>query len=240
MKSLNRETKTIAFSKTAAMLIALFWLTFLALEPAFGQMGVALQVQIPYQFFAGSKMFPAGSYTVKYSSTASRLELWPEKGHPSFEPVITQLNGPSALFRDGSLVFDKTDKGRILAEVWIPGINGLLLHGIPKGDARDTLLVSELSESQAVPGKTAFHLTCARCHGADGKGNEDADKFFNTTIPRLNSVEVQSKTDAELKEIITQGTNIMPPVEIDESGFRHRLPAQDVEAVIAYVRTLKK
>jgi hypothetical protein len=32
----------------------------------------------------------------------------------------------------------------------------------------------------------------------------------------------------------------MPPVEIDESGFRHRLPPQDVDAVIAYVRTLKQ
>jgi hypothetical protein len=51
---------------------------------------------------------------------------------------------------------------------------------------------------------------------------------------------VQGKSDAELKELITKGSGAMPPVEIDESGFRHRLPAQDVDAVIAYVRTLKK
>jgi hypothetical protein len=51
---------------------------------------------------------------------------------------------------------------------------------------------------------------------------------------------VQSKSDAELKEIINKGGSAMPPVEIDESGFRHRLPPQDVDAVIAFVRTLKQ
>jgi hypothetical protein len=43
-----------------------------------------------------------------------------------------------------------------------------------------------------------------------------------------------------LREQISQGSRLMPPVEIDESGFRHRLPPQDVDAVIAYVRTLKQ
>jgi mono/diheme cytochrome c family protein len=86
----------------------------------------------------------------------------------------------------------------------------------------------------------AYDQTCFRCHGAGGKGDKNADKFFNTTIPRLNSAEVQSKSDAELKEIINKGGSAMPPVEIDESGFRHRLPPQDVDAVIAFVRTLKQ
>ena len=61
---------------------------------------------------------------------------------------------------------------------------------------------------------------------AGRKGDKNADKFFNVTIPRLNSAEVQSKSDAELKEIIIKGTRAMDPVEIDESGFRHRLPPQ--------------
>lgn len=83
-------------------------------------------------------------------------------------------------------------------------------------------------------------MTCANCHGQDGKGNEGARKFFSSAIPALDSPEVQAKSDAELKALINQGDQKMPPVEIDEAGYRHRLPPQDVEAVIAYLRTLRK
>jgi mono/diheme cytochrome c family protein len=89
-------------------------------------------------------------------------------------------------------------------------------------------------------GKAAFDRTCRRCHGLDGAGEPRADKFFGTSIPRLNSADVQSKSDAELKEIITTGRRGMAPVEIDEAGFRHRLPPELVDTLIAYVRTLKK
>jgi hypothetical protein len=71
-------------------------------------------------------------------------------------------------------------------------------------------------------------------------GDERADKFFNLPIPRLSSAPVQAKSDAELRELITKGSSQVPPVEIDEAGFRHHLPPQDVDAVISYVRTLKR
>ncbi len=71
-------------------------------------------------------------------------------------------------------------------------------------------------------------------------GDKSADKFLNTTIPGLRSAEVQEKSDAELREIVTQSGRTMAPVEIDEVGFRHRLPPESVDAVIAYVRTLKR
>jgi mono/diheme cytochrome c family protein len=97
-----------------------------------------------------------------------------------------------------------------------------------------------LDQNPNVSGRVAYDRTCSRCHGPAGRGDERADKFFNVTIPRLSSAEVQSKSDAELREIITKGSRVMPPVEVDESGFRHRLPPVDVDAVIAYVRTLKQ
>jgi mono/diheme cytochrome c family protein len=114
------------------------------------------------------------------------------------------------------------------------------LHTIPKNHTRDVLIASNLNQSGTLSGRAAYNLTCGRCHGPDGKGDERADKFFNVKIPRLSSAEVQGKSDAELKDLIIQGRRAMPPVEIDESGFRHRLPPQDVDAVIAYVRTLKR
>jgi cytochrome c553 len=220
-------------------LMALALVTFFAVGVAFGQTG-SLRFEIPYQFSLGSKVLPPGTYT--FSTNSFGLAVQSAAGAHYSSHVITWISGPAELLRDGSLVFDKSNGSRILSEVWMPGANGLLVHSIPKDHQRDVLMGSSLglNESHAISGKAAFELTCAKCHGADGNGNKDADKFFATDIPKLTSQVVQSKTDDELRRQITIGSSKMPPVEIDESGFRHRLPPPDVDAVIAYVRSLKK
>lgn len=205
---------------------------------AFGQAKSLMQFQISHQFCLGSKVLPAGLYT--FSVNGSWLMVKSPSGKQLTSMIISQLSGPSELFRDGSLVFDKTNSPSILSEVWIPGTGGLLLHVIPKNHERDFILGSSLSPTRTVSGKEAFNLTCAKCHGEAGKGDAGANKFFKTEIPKLNSEEVQAKSDAELRALIIQGDEKMPPVEIDEVGYRHRLPPQDVDAVIAYLRTLKK
>jgi mono/diheme cytochrome c family protein len=212
--------------------------TFFAVALAFGQTKELMQFQIPNEFSFGSKVLPAGMYT--FATEGSWLVVKSATGDQLSLGVIAQLSGPSELFRDGSLVFDKTDGGLILSEVWMPGANGLLLHVIPKDHNREVLWGSSLSPTRAVSGKEAFNLTCAKCHGEGGKGDVGADKFFKTSIPRLNSEGVQAKSDAELRALINQGDQTMPPVEIDEAGYRHRLPPQDVDAVIAYLRSLKR
>jgi hypothetical protein len=226
-------------SAMARSLMALILVTFVAVGVAFGQTG-SLRFEIPYQFSLGSKVLPPGTYT--FSVNSFGLDVQSETGTRFSSHIITWISGPGELLRDGSLVFDKANGGRVLSEVWMPGANGLLLHSIPKNHERDVLMGSSLglNPTRAVSGKEAFDLTCAKCHGADGNGNKDASKFFNTTIPSLTSPEVQNKTDDELRRQISLGSSKMPPVEIDESGFRHRLPPQDVDAVIAYVRTLKR
>jgi cytochrome c5 len=217
--------------------MAFVLVVFFALLPAPVQ-AQAMRFDVPYAFTFGVKLLPAGSYTFRTSGVW--LIAQSSSGGTFNGSILSTLTGPSVLLRDGSLVFEKAESGRVLSEVWIPGSNGLLVHSIAKGHDHDVLLVSGLSRTRAVSGKAAFSLTCARCHGADGKGEPSADKFFNTAIPRLSSAAVQSKTDEELREQIRQGSSAMPPVEIDEAGFRHRLPPQDVDAVIAYVRTLKQ
>lgn len=220
-----------------ASFVALAVVMFLSVSPAFGQ-GQGMRLEVPYAFTFAAKSMPAGTYTFTFQG--SRLSVSSATSGPISQSVMSQLTGPAQLFRDGSLIFDKTVSGLVLAEVWIPGVDGLLLHSIPKGHTRTVLSAPNLNEHRTYSGKSAFNLTCANCHGQDGNGNERADKFFETRIPRLSSPEVQNKTDNELRNQIMQGNGKMPPVEIDEAGFRHRLPAQDVDAVIAYVRTLKK
>jgi cytochrome c553 len=220
-----------------ANLAALVLVAFFAVSPAFGQTG-NLRFEIPYQFNLGSKVLPAGTYT--FSVNKFGLAVQSASGARFGENIITSITGPAELLRDGSLVFDKANGGHILSEVWMPGSDGVLLHSIPKNHERAVLMGSGLSPTSAVPGKMAFNLTCAKCHGQDGNGNLEADKFFNIAIPKLTSDEAQKKSDEELRNQIAQGNGKMPPVEVDEAGFRHRLPPQDVDAVIAYVRTLKK
>jgi cytochrome c553 len=219
--------------------MALILVTLFAVGVAYGQTG-SFRFDIPYRFNLGSKELPPGTYT--FSVDNFGLTLQSATGARFGSNIITWISGPSELLRDGSLVFDKTNGSHILSEVWMPGANGLLLYSIPKNHEREVLMGSglDLNPTRAVSGKQAFDLTCAKCHGQDGNGNKDADKFFSTQIPKLTSPEVQNKTNDELRRQINVGTSKMPPVEVDESGFRHRLPPQDVDAVIAYVRTLKR
>ena len=214
--------------------------TLFAVGLAFGQSEPRMKIEVPFEFTFGSTVLPAGTYTVyKFNNL---LAVKSDTSGPLQDNIITWLSGPgpAELLNNGSLVFDNTDGKRVLSEAWIPGIDGILVHTNPKAHSREVLLGVALSQTRTVSGKVAYSLTCGRCHGPDGNGNEQADKFFNTTIPRLSSAEVQAMSDADLKKQITQGGSLMPPVEIEESGFRHRLPPQDVEAVIAYVRTLKR
>jgi Cytochrome C oxidase, cbb3-type, subunit III len=198
-----------------------------------------MKVEVPYQFTLGSKAMHPGTYTFDYVEDQNMLLVKSPNSEPITELVMTRISGPDDFLRNGSIVFDRTDGGRIISEVWIPGMDGLLLHAVPRSSAREVLLASFLSPNGTVPGDIAYKMTCGKCHGPNGKGNPDADHFFKIVIPRLNSDMVQRQSNEQLRILINQGSKVMPPVEIDEGGFRHRLPPQDVEAVIAYVRTFK-
>jgi mono/diheme cytochrome c family protein len=224
---------------TVRRFMAFILVSFFATALALGQAGAPVRFDVPYAFTVGSKALPAGTYTFSISTDLSRLTVESTTGSARVS-IVTLINGPNELFRGGSLVFERKEGGLILSEAWLSGSDGALVHPISKGGDRIVISGASLDANRTYSGKAAYSLTCARCHGDNGKGNPDADKFFGLTIPRLDSALVQNKSDAELKQLITQGSSVMPPVEIDESGFRHRLPPQDVDAVIAYVRTLKR
>jgi mono/diheme cytochrome c family protein len=222
---------------TAKWLAASVFITFFTVGAVFAQTQ-AMRVAIPYEFTFGKRVLPAGTYT--FSVNGYEVIAKSSSSDWFRQNTIAQISGPSDILEAGALVFVTTGGGHILSEVWIPGTDGQLLYADRKVNTREFLLASYLDQARTVSGKAAYNQTCGRCHGADGNGNESADKFFGIAIPRLISATVQSKSDAELRELINKGSAVMPPVEIDVSGFRHRLPPQDVDAVIAYVRTLKK
>lgn len=215
---------------------ALVLVTSLFPSSALGQ-GRGLRLEVPYGFTFASKTLPAGTYNFTFQG--SRLTVTSSDTGPLSQSIISRLEERNTLFPGGLLIFDQTGKELVLSEVWIPGVEGLLLHSIPKGDTRKVLSAPSLDENRLYSGKAVFEKTCAGCHGPEGNGFKDADKFFGTSIPRLTSTQVQQKTDDELRKQILEGNEKMPPVEINEEGFMHRLSPKNVDAVIAYVRTLK-
>jgi mono/diheme cytochrome c family protein len=213
----------------------------LAVAAASAQVGQAVHFTVPYAFVAGSQTLPAGNYTFSLSQKESfRLMVKAEKMDPFGVNIVSALNGPNELFRGGYLVFEKSDKAPILSEVWISGMDGALIHSIPKDGSKFVVSGTSLDDDHTYSGKAAYNKTCASCHGENGTGDAAADKFFKVQIPRLASAAVQSKSDEALRKQILEGSANMPPVEVDEGGFRHRLPERDVDAVVGYIRTLKK
>jgi len=225
---------------TAASLVLLFAASLLSMPAGAQSVQPTMKLDVPYEFTVGSKVLPAATYTFSMSDNPNVLLVKSEKSSPVVAFVMARIMQPNDFLSNGSVVFDNNGGRRTIAELWLPGTDGLLLHSVAKDDTRDVVIANYINTTAKTSGKDAFYMTCARCHGVDGNGDANADSFFRTTIPRLTSAMVQRETDAQLTALINKGSKIMPPVETDEGGFRHRLPPQDVSAVIAYVRTLKR
>jgi len=84
----------------------------------------------------------------------------------------------------------------------------------------------------AAAGKAVYAKKCQSCHAADGNGNPAMASALKADIKPLSSDEIQKKSDADIKQVIMNGTGKMKPV----TGL---MPA-DVDGVVAYLRTLKK
>jgi mono/diheme cytochrome c family protein len=80
-------------------------------------------------------------------------------------------------------------------------------------------------------GAAVYKAKCAMCHGATGAGDTPVGKTMK--VPPLASPDVQKKTDAELTTVVTDGKGKMP-------ANKGKLSPDDIKAVVAFVRTLKK
>jgi cbb3-type cytochrome c oxidase subunit III len=100
------------------------------------------------------------------------------------------------------------------------------------------LLISSLAfqaglSSLATPtvdGSAIFKKNCMVCHGADGKG------FAALKTPNFTDPKWQSATkDKDMREVIKNGKKGTAMV-----GFGGQLKEEEITAVIAYIRSLKK
>ena len=83
----------------------------------------------------------------------------------------------------------------------------------------------------AAAGAAIFKAKCAMCHGPDGAGKTGMGKSLG--LKDFSSKEVQSQSDADLIKITTDGKGKMP-------SYKAKLSEEEIKAVVAFIRTLKK
>jgi mono/diheme cytochrome c family protein len=86
--------------------------------------------------------------------------------------------------------------------------------------------------SNQTSGKELFEKNCAKCHGEDGQAKTFRGKF--THARNLTTADFQSDTsDEQIADAIRTGPKAMP-------SFEKKLTADEINALVQYVRTLKK
>ena len=92
--------------------------------------------------------------------------------------------------------------------------------------------VTPLIAADTAAGKDLYGKKCASCHGANGEGKEAIAKMFNVEMKPLTSKDVLSKTDADLKKVMLEGSGKMKAVK--------DLDAKGADDIVAYMRSLTK
>ncbi len=90
------------------------------------------------------------------------------------------------------------------------------------------LLAVALPMAAFADGAAIYKTSCAPCHGADGSGQTPVGKSLK--VRDLRSPEVQKLSDAEITKVLMNGKGKMPA---------SKLAPAEIEAVIAFIRTLK-
>ncbi len=80
-------------------------------------------------------------------------------------------------------------------------------------------------------GADTFKAKCQMCHGVDGLGQTPAGRVAK--IVSLKDPAVVNAKDADLMEVVKKGKNKMP-------SFAGKLTDEQIQAAIAYIRTLEK
>lgn len=99
------------------------------------------------------------------------------------------------------------------------------------------LLAAGALTARAGDAKEVWEKDCAKCHGADGKGDTKMGKKLE--IKDLTDAKVQAAKDEELAKAIKEGVKEKDSDKVRMKAFTD-LNNDDVKALVAYVRGLKK
>jgi mono/diheme cytochrome c family protein len=100
-----------------------------------------------------------------------------------------------------------------------------------------TVFVASAVSALAGDGKANYESNCAKCHGADGKGQTKMGQKLGVKDYTDAKVQAELKDDAAIKAIKEglkdkDGKTLMKPAE--------GMSDDDIKALVAYMRTFKK
>ncbi|PYL23314.1 MAG: cytochrome C [Verrucomicrobia bacterium] len=100
-----------------------------------------------------------------------------------------------------------------------------------------SILIAAPLSARAADAKTNWANNCAQCHGPSGKGDTKMGKMLNAmdlTDPKKQSSFTDAQAAAAIKDGIKQnGKTTM-------KAFGGKLTDDEIKALVAYVRSLKK
>ncbi len=100
-----------------------------------------------------------------------------------------------------------------------------------------SVLIAAPLSARAADAKTNWANNCAQCHGPDGKANTKMGKTLNAkdlTDPKVQA----SFTDAKAAEVIKDG--VKENGKTTMKAFGGKVTDDEIKALVAYVRSLKK
>lgn len=98
-------------------------------------------------------------------------------------------------------------------------------------------LVAMILPAQAEDAKATYDKSCAMCHGKDGKGATPMGKKFS--LKDWTDAKVQEGLkDEDLAKAIKEGVKEGDKVKM--KGYGDKLSDDDIKALVAHIRSLKK
>jgi mono/diheme cytochrome c family protein len=100
-----------------------------------------------------------------------------------------------------------------------------------------TLLIAAPFSLRAADAKTNWANNCVQCHGPDGKANTKMGKTLSAkdlTDPKVQAGFTDAKATESIKNGVKQGG------KTTMKAFGGKLSDDEIKALVAYVRTLKK
>jgi len=102
------------------------------------------------------------------------------------------------------------------------------------------IFTAQAHAGDADAGKAKFQQFCATCHGATGAGDGPASAALRPKPRALGDAKWQASVDDDyLKKVITEGgtaVGLSPMM----TPWGHSLKGEDLENVVAYIRSLAK